>query len=763
MLRACILLLFTGFVSSSLAETFTPREQAWIASHPRVYYTVDNLWPQESVEGSKHTGLSREVLDEVTRRTGIQFIYVPPNQTSQHRPMMVSALTGNLLTDEQRQRWLLTFPWINTMPIIVAKKDQVQLRTLAQMQGKQIAVAADSEFAPWIRRHYPAIHVVIKSDVRSALQSVETGENVAAIASGLVILPILQRHYINQLGIVAQIPEMVSGVNMGVDPAYPELRDILNNVMANISARDAERLFAHWVSVVDIGTPTLQFVVWQYRYPLAVISILVLLLILAMRFALQSRKRAIRSEQHKSHFLAVMSHEVRTPMNAIIASLELLQQSDSSSTKRHQYIDLAYSSSQDLLDLLNNVLDHEKISQNKVAIKSDPVAIGTLLEAVIDSQRPAAQRKGIMLSFEDYRSNTTEWVQTDAHRLRQIINNLLSNAIKFTDSGSVLLRLENRDELLCFTVRDSGVGIAPALKKTLMKAWQQGDHQAGGSGLGLYICHSLVTQMGGTVEIKSQPGKGTDVRIILPLKSIPPVVDYENTSNLSLPHFGENCSVLLVEDHFANRELIAEQLTQLACHFEIAEDGESAIQLFEDENYYDVVLLDCGLPGIDGYAAARQIRLIEQHQRRERTPIIAISALHSPSHQAKCHESGMDGVLSKPIRISELAEELKKWCPYEALQTSVEHSAATVSDEVWLALQQDADAFMTAARQRQMRYMIHHIHRIKGVALMYHLQGLAEFSAELESSLRADIPSEHWTLDQWHEQLNTLCSPSNLF
>ncbi|MEB5972552.1 ATP-binding protein [Pantoea dispersa] len=759
--RLLLMMVLASVMLPSLAQQrFSPAEQAWITAHPRVYYTVNSQWPQESVRDGKHTGLSREVLDEVSRRTGITFVYVPPGSNQPHPPMMNSAVIGNLLSDEQRQRWLLTFPWINTMPIIVATKDQVQLRTLSQMQGKRIAVAADSEFAPWIRRNYPAIQVVVKADVRSALQSVEEGENVAAIASGMVVLPILQRHYINQLGIVAQIPEMVSGVNMGVDPAYPQLRDILNSVMANISARDAERLFAHWVSVVDIGTPTLLFVLWQYRYPLMVIGVLLVLLLAAMRFAWVSRRRAIRSERHKSQFLAIMSHEVRTPMNAIIAALELLQQS-TGSAKRQQYIDLAYSSSQDLLELLNSVLDHEKINQNRLALNPEPVAIGPLLEAVIDSQRPAAQRKSLTLSFEDVRSDTHQWALIDAHRLRQIVNNLISNAIKFTERGGVMLRIDDRNGRLSILVQDSGVGIAPALQNKLMQAWQQGEHQAGGSGLGLYICRSLVTQMQGTMQLSSEAGQGTQVMISLPLQRVPKGNEQENPHRLTLPDFAQHCSILVVEDHMANRQLLAEQLTRLACHFELAEDGEKALQLFEEENYYDIILLDCGLPGMDGYTVARQIRQLEQQQQRDRTVIIAISALQSASHFAHCRESGMDGVLSKPIRLRELAAELKKWCQPAGITTSDDAPATEIADDIWQSLQQDVQAFAAATAQQQTRYMVHHIHRIKGVALMYQLHALAEFAATLEASLRADLPAEQWQAAQWQQQLITLTSPPN--
>ncbi|RWS72969.1 hypothetical protein DN597_01685 [Enterobacter cloacae] len=760
MLRWWFMIMLIAVSLPGMAEQqFTPQLQAWIDAHPRVFYTVNNLWPQESVRDGKHTGLSREVLDEVTRRTGITFIYVPPEQTGEHKPMMNSAITANLLSDEQRKRWLLTFPWINTMPIIVSTKDQVQVRTLSQMQGKNIAVAADGEYAQWIRQHYPAIQLSVKPDVASALKSVQSGENVAAIASALVVLPVLQRHYINHLGIVAQIPEMVSGVNMGIDPAYPELRDILNSVMANITARDAERLFAHWIRALDIGTPTLFFVLWQYRYPLMVIGVLILLLLIAMRFAWVSRRRAIRSEQYKSQFLAVMSHEVRTPMNAIIASLELLQQS--SSDKRQNYAELAYASSQDLMELLNSVLDHEKINQNRLALTLEPVEPGALLGAVIDSQRPAAQRKGLSLVMEDARREPRQWILSDAHRLRQVVNNIISNAIKFTQTGSVRLRVSDEEQTLRICVQDSGIGVSPALKRKLMQAWQQGDHHAGGSGLGLYISRSLVTQMQGTIELESEPGKGTTVTITLPLRAASAVDGDNGSGSQTMPDYAGQCSVLVVEDHVANRQLLAEQLALLACHYELAEDGESALKLLEDENYYDVILLDCGLPGMDGYAVAQQVRRLEQHQQRDPSIIIAISALQSASHLARCRESGMDAVMTKPIRLGDLAAQLQKWFPPAGVKAVGNDMPAQPSEEVWQSLHEDVQYFVAASERQDSRHMIHHIHRIKGVALMYQLDALAEYAGGIESRLRAELPPERWRPEEWRERLTVLCSPLN--
>ncbi|MEW5561073.1 response regulator [Enterobacter asburiae] len=298
------------------------------------------------------------------------------------------------------------------------------------------------------------------------------------------------------------------------------------------------------------------------------------------------------------------------------------------------------------------------------------------------------------------------------------------------------------------------------MQKRLMQAWQQGEHQAGGSGLGLYICRSLVKQMQGTMELVSEPGKGTRVAIVLPLQHCTTPDDSAKPDSMTLPDFAGQCSILVVEDHAANRQMLTAQLARLGCHFETAEDGESALLLLEDENYYDIILLDCGLPGIDGYTTTRKIRMLEQQQNREAMIVVAISAQSSAQHLARCLESGMNDVLTKPIRLNTLAETLQKWCTPAGSQTVQMATHLPIGEDVWLALQDDTRKFIAYTEQQELSWMLHHIHRIKGVAQMYQIDNLAEYAASLEESLRAGLPREHWQAQTWGLMLNKLTTLS---
>lgn len=754
-----LLILITGLIHfHAIAETpLTVQEQNWIKNHRQVSYTVASQWPQEFIKDGKHIGLSREVLDDVAKRTGLQFVYISPEQALLEPPMMISSINGTLLSEEERKRWLLTFPWLNIMPIIVSKDDATQVRTLQQLKGKRVVVVASADYLPWLRQHHPEILLDVEPDALTALQTVEEGKNVAAIVGGPMILPILQGRYSNHLAIVAQIAEMASGINMAVDPAYPELRSILDKTMENTTARDAQSMFIQWVTMFDIGTPRLSLFLWHYRYPLIIIGILLLLLLFSLRSAWRAKRRAQRSEQDKSDFLAMMSHEIRTPMNAIIAALELLRFAGKS-TQRQEYVELAYSSSQNLLELLNDVLEHEKIAQRQLALQPVPTNISSLLEAISDSHRPAIRKKELALLLSDSLTEENRWLMIDANRLRQIINNLLSNAIKFTHHGAIELHVERLGDDLQIIVADSGVGIRPELQHRLFSAWEQGKHQAGGSGLGLFICRSLVTLMHGEIRLQSQPDKGTTITVTLPAKTCLPNIGVESGLSQSLPAMASHFSLLVVEDHPANRQLLAEQLDILGCQYELAEDGETALQRIQDENYYDLILLDCGLPGMDGYEVAMHIREEENRQQRDAMPIIAISAQHSPQHRERCLQSSMNDVLTKPIRLSDLATVLERWGGLEKVAPASSPTPALTSD-VWLALQEDIAAFDVAIAHQMRREMLHHIHRINGVALMYELLELAAFAGELESNLRAELPPEQWQQQVWIQQLNQLSQP----
>ncbi|MFP2505000.1 ATP-binding protein [Buttiauxella gaviniae] len=720
-----------------------------------ISYSVENNWPLEYQHDGQHFGLSRDFLNLIAQQTGLQFVYQPPSAVSP--PMLISAVTRSLLTPSEQQRGLFTSPWIASIPMIIGLKQTTGIRSLEQLQGKTVTVTAGSPYAAWLHGHYPAIRVLEKSDVRAALDAVAAKESDAALGSGLVMLPVFQRVYFDTMAVAAQIPEMASGISMEISPAYPELQVIINQALENITAGDVQTAYEQWAGILEFGTPSAGVIWAHYRWQIVLTALFLLLLAAALRSAILATRRARRSEQQQASFLAMMSHEIRTPMNAMMAALDLLR-GTSENRKRHEYTELAYSSSQHLLDLLNDVLDHSRLSQRRMQLEQQPFSLQKMLEAVCAGQQPAAQTKGLKLSLhiaEDLQNRT---VLADAHRLRQIINNLLSNAIKFTDSGAVTLTASGEIHhrllrTLTIEVQDSGIGIPDNVQQRLFAAWEQADSSSsrhyGGSGLGLYICQQLIKLMGGQITLTSTEGRGTTVGFSLPVSEATESEGEEAKVALSLPDFQQQVSLLVVEDHPANQYVLKEQLLRMACGCDIASDGPEALKFLEEENYYDLILLDCNLPGYDGYQLAKFIRQFEAQHQRTRTPIVAISALNTATHFQRCRDSDMDGILTKPVSIQKLATTLCQWCevPGQTQRSDVNLSVA-IPDDLWLWLNEDQQAFCQAQQQGDTQGMIYSIHRIRGVAQMYRFSVLADFAQVEEGRLRSGLSPDRECADR---------------
>jgi two-component system sensor histidine kinase EvgS len=772
LLMMLILLGGTGLVRAEGRPDFTAQELQWIQQHPTVTYTVKELWPQEYEENGRHVGLSRDFLDDIEQQTGIHFVYVPAGDKSAAPPMMISSVLESLLSPQEKKGWLFTSDWISAIPMLIARNETKHVRNLSGLAGRTLAVIQGGEYEGWLRLNYPQVKLLPVNSAKEALQAVEDNRADAALGSGLIMLPIYQRLYYHTLSIASQLPELASGIHMAVADNYPELQGIINKALDNLTARDIQSTYLKWFTVMDIGTPTVGVLVQYYWWQILLFSVLLILLIWAIRNALLAKRRAQRSEAEKSAFLAMMSHEIRTPMNALVASLELLRHS-STKSKQLEYTDLAFSSSQNLLGLLNDVLDHSKLSHMHPQLERHSMDIGELLNAVCESQRPSAEKKGLRLNLELQANLPGYWIVADSHRLRQIVNNLLSNAIKFTEQGSITLeaRLEKSSadgqDHLTVDILDTGIGIPDEAKRRLFIAWYQAEsftaRHYGGSGLGLYICNELVNAMQGRLSMESQVGKGSRFTFTVPVEPYGLTNSTQPMAEPVLPRFNHQISVLVVEDHPANQQVIAGQLDMLQCHYEMASEGEAAMNLLEDENYYDLILLDCNLPGRDGYQLTEDIRQLEQQRQLERTPIIAISALNSQAHYARCKLSGMDDVMTKPIVLPELADVLVKWCPEAASRAQYEmrqEPELTLQPAMKSWLMQDLADFRRAAEAEDLRFMTYSIHRIKGVAQMYHLPDLAEYSADIERQLHEAKGDENWPLAEWLQRLHQLIKQS---
>lgn len=680
---------------------------------------------------------------------------------------------------------------------------------LAVMEAMHGADAAASIAAAADRQG--TLHLALPA--REAAAPVRPFSELMAVAwgqqSGASLRPVVEGRvvFIGSSALLADVVMTISGQASGVDAlaqAYTAMQDAAW-VRPPLWWADATLLLvavlpALWVAgrgraepsrdlawssaalALLAGLALTALLVWRlptsWGAPLAALSTGLLAAMLSHQRRQSAKERALAHElavaaetgRAKSVFLANVSHEVRTPLTAMLGMAELLDES-ALEPQQKRHVRVFRESGQALLDLINDLLDLSKIESGKLSLDAEPFSLHHLLTQLMSLMQPRAQAKGLLLHL-DLPPGLPDGVLGDPSRLRQGLMNLLGNAIKFTPQGEVRLRVvqdEVLPERIHFEVSDSGIGIAPSKLESIFEPFAQADtsvtRQFGGTGLGLSITRSVAKLMGGSVQVRSTPGLGSAFTLTLPLPPAELPQRRETQQAVRLQPAERPACVLLAEDNEVNIYLFQAMVQDQPIELEVAPNGTVALEMLR-RRAYDLAFIDIQMPGLDGLSVTRALRHLEASSARQRTPVVALTANAYASDVHASLAAGCDRHMSKPFTKAQLLDAMRSVRPDSERMPDAEERAATSTARVpvvdsaaarerlggdpglYERLAEHATLFLQdwslsfegaradAQRDSSVQHALRLVHDLKSIAASLGAMPLSELAASLEAELK---------------------------
>lgn len=654
---------------------FSVEESEYIATAKPItlYFNADSRPFSFKDEQGVMSGIIVDVMNEIGRRTGLKFRF--RNKADAGR---VAFLDGKYTYyirdpsffkyDQKATESLVGYDYCLYgrlgYPFNPSRKDY-----------SVALVKKQEEVRTYIQTLFPEGTILLCDDTKGCIDAVLKGKVDCAFVCTFMANDYLVSSSVHTVSVLSTSRKVFDfGLSISDDEM---LIRIIDKGLKMISDDDLEHIVLKYALS---ATPELDLLFFIQNYPLQsllMVSVILILIVLVLFIVLRSRQRQQLERKNrelkeanaaKSQFLSRMSHDIRTPMNAIIGMTQLAKEEAKDPKAMQYYLDQIGTSGDFLLSLINDILDVSRIEQGVLHLNPEPYRFGTFLKEMNAVLQPLFDAKQITFEVKSEGIEEDDVFIFDHLRINQIVLNLLSNAAKFTqEKGSVSLTVSlrkgiNDANLILLRVNDNGQGMSKAFQSHLFQPFMQEDEFSGtGSGIGLSIVLALVKLMDGTISCKSEEGKGTEFLVSIPgirgkCASAPATSSQSENEN---PMVGKH--VLICEDHPVNAVITERLLEKKGILWDCASDGEEGVVLFSasDEGYYDAILMDIRMPRMNGLECARAIRSLDRADAHS-IPIIAMTANAYDSDVKASLDAGMNEHLAKPIKADLLYKVLSR-------------------------------------------------------------------------------------------------------
>ena len=561
----------------------------------------------------------------------------------------------------------LTDPYMGTGFSRITRKNYAgEVKTVASIKRSFL-------MSDYLEKRYETQNIKYYDSIKECVGAVESGDVDAAFLYTYTVQQIMNEDIRNRFDSVNASGEYVSfamGVRQECDPL---LITALNKTVQNIRNTEVEGIILDTAENLQVPQGLTRFLYSNPVYAMILMAILgtTVLVVVVSVFRLRSRKKLRMAYEEvkaannaKRDFMSKMSHDIKTPMNAIMGMTEIIERHAEDERMVRDYLGKLRISENYLLTLLDEILDMSRIDSGKMKLENKPFSLERMTDEIQVILQEMTGRKEQELKT-DISGIRHRLVIGDKRRIEQILINLLTNASKFTQkNGKILLRIEEaEDGKFVFCVKDNGIGIAEDQKERIFGAFSRVEDsrisREQGTGLGLSIARSYVEMIGGTIDVESTPGRGTEFVVCIPLElqsgQEVPVEEKDEAEAAETEQTElDGLRVLLVEDNEINREIAQELLKSMGVQADCAENGKEAVERFvsSEPGTYDVILMDLQMPVMDGLEASRQIRKSDRTDRE--IPIFALSANAHEEDIRNSREAGMNAHISKPFDVDKV-------------------------------------------------------------------------------------------------------------